>query len=109
MEFACIDFDTPIFAPARFSAFAPANVAILAILLYPSNHPAIVLGGQVINQSYNVLVNYANRSASGAMSTSALVGGKWNANVFHDLLFPSSFLKHCGHVFQWLLSVNVEM
>ncbi len=35
----------------------------------------VVLGGQIINQSFNVAVNYANRSASGAMSTEALAGG----------------------------------
>jgi hypothetical protein len=76
------------------SAFTPANIPICGLLLWPTNHPGIIIGGQIINQvcaacvramcvpltvyhpqTYNVVVNYGNRSASGEMSNALLAGG----------------------------------
>ena len=64
------EFIFPLF---RFSAFAPANVPIAAMLLYPTSSPLFVITAQFINQTYNVCVNYANRNASSEMSTQTLL------------------------------------
>ena len=69
------DFNVPIPWYARMSAFTPANIPICGLLLWPTNNPVVIVGGQLINQTYNVICNYGNRSASGDMSTSLLVGG----------------------------------
>ncbi|KAL1527839.1 hypothetical protein AB1Y20_009219 [Prymnesium parvum] len=54
-----------IFAPFRFSAFAPANLVICAGLLASANSTSLAASAvwQWINQSYNVGVNYVNRSS----------------------------------------------
>ncbi|EGD76799.1 sideroflexin 5 [Salpingoeca rosetta] len=62
-----------IFPLFRFSAFAPANIPIAAMLLYPTANPYFIITAQFINQTYNVCVNYANRNASSNMSTSTLL------------------------------------
>jgi hypothetical protein len=73
------DFNKPIPAIGRMSMFAPANIPICTLLIWPTNNPAIIIGGQVINQTYNVICNYSNRSASGEMSNSLLAAGN---NIF---------------------------
>eukprot|EP00043_Microstomoeca_roanoka_P008436 m.81211 g.81211 ORF g.81211 m.81211 type:complete len:227 (-) comp14239_c0_seq2:1581-2261(-) len=67
------DTGNPIFPLFRFSAFAPANIPIAALLLYPTSNPYFIMFGQFVNQTYNVCVNYANRNASSEMSTSTLL------------------------------------
>lgn len=49
--------------PFRMAAFVPMNVPIVAGLLNATS-PAGTLFFQFINQTYNVLVNYANRNAT---------------------------------------------
>ena len=62
----------PIFAPVRFAAFAPANIPICTLLIWPNPSPALAIFGQWINQSYNVAVNYANRNMSNPMPTNVV-------------------------------------
>ena len=66
----------PIPAIGRMSAFAPANIPICALLLWPTNNTAFIITAQIINQTYNVICNYSNRSASGEISNSLLAGGR---------------------------------
>ena len=58
-------------AVLRFSFFAPANLAICAGLLSPGATLARTAFFQWLNQTYNVAVNYANRS-SGDVSPATL-------------------------------------
>ena len=60
---------TPIF---RFAAFAPANVPICSLLLWPNPAPAMAIFAQWVNQSYNVAVNYQNRNMSNPMPMSVV-------------------------------------
>jgi len=53
----------PIFPPFRMSAFIPMNVPILVGMLSATSTPAIA-AWQIINQSYNSALNYANRSGA---------------------------------------------
>eukprot|EP00002_Diphylleia_rotans_P037839 TRINITY_DN8504_c0_g1_i2.p1 TRINITY_DN8504_c0_g1~~TRINITY_DN8504_c0_g1_i2.p1 ORF type:complete len:209 (-),score=36.24 TRINITY_DN8504_c0_g1_i2:70-696(-) len=63
------DTQERIFLPFRMSAFVPMNVPIvLGMITAPTT--VAQLGWQVVNQSYNVGVNYANRNASLSLSTS---------------------------------------
>ena len=55
---------TPLF---RFAAFAPANIPICILLIWPNPTPAMAMFGQWCNQSYNVAVNYCNRNMSNPM------------------------------------------
>jgi tricarboxylate carrier len=57
----------PIFGLVRFAAFAPANIPICTLLIWPNPSPALAIFGQWVNQSYNVAVNYANRNMSNPM------------------------------------------
>lgn len=57
----------PIFSLVRFAAFAPANIPICTLLIWPNPSPALAIFGQWVNQSYNVAVNYANRNMSNPM------------------------------------------
>ena len=58
-------------APLRFSAFAPANLVICAGMLRPN--PTLVHSAfwQWVNQSYNALVNHANRADAGEVDSEA--------------------------------------
>eukprot|EP00050_Salpingoeca_kvevrii_P008329 m.302289 g.302289 ORF g.302289 m.302289 type:complete len:330 (+) comp15103_c0_seq1:56-1045(+) len=58
----------------RMAAFAPVNVPIVSLMLMPISSPWFVGGMQVVNQSYNVAVNYANRNVSGNLSTTQFAG-----------------------------------
>ena len=60
-------------APFRFSAFAPANLIICAGLLRPGASLASSAFWQWANQTYNVAVNYCNRS-SGGVDSAQLAG-----------------------------------
>lgn len=58
----------PIFLPFRFSAFIPMNLVTLLGMLHPSQQtPVLSMFWQLINQTYNVGVNYCNGSASGGL------------------------------------------
>lgn len=85
------DTGKPIFPLFRFSAFAPANIPIAAMLLYPSSNPVFVMTAQFINQTYNVCVNYANRNASSEMPMSTLLTGEMFPFDFYLLIFSSVF------------------
>lgn len=52
----------PMFPLGRMSAFVPMNVPICAIMLNASSTPAVIFS-QWLNQSYNVMNNYVNRSS----------------------------------------------
>lgn len=52
----------PMFALGRMSAFVPANVPLCALMLN-ANSTGMVIFAQWLNQSYNVLNNYVNRSS----------------------------------------------
>jgi len=52
----------PMFLLGRMSAFVPMNAPICALMLNASS-PAAVVFSQWINQSYNVMNNYVNRSS----------------------------------------------
>jgi len=54
--------NTPMFPLGRMSAFVPMNVPICAIMLNSHTTLAIVFS-QWLNQTYNVLNNYVNRSS----------------------------------------------
>ena len=59
---------TPILLPFRFSAFIPMNVVTLLGMLHPSQQtPVLSMFWQLVNQTYNVGVNYCNGSASGGL------------------------------------------
>ena len=62
----------PIIPLFRFAAFAPANIPICTLLIWPNPSPALAVFGQWVNQSYNVAVNYANRNMSNPMPTSVV-------------------------------------
>lgn len=51
-----------MFAAGRMSAFLPMNVPICALMLNARSTPTILLS-QWLNQSYNVMNNYVNRSS----------------------------------------------
>lgn len=53
--------------PFRFAGFAPANIPICVVLLWPNPTPFVAMFGQWLNQSYNVAVNYENRNMSNPM------------------------------------------
>mmetsp|Transcript_81791 Transcript_81791/g.227745 ORF Transcript_81791/g.227745 Transcript_81791/m.227745 type:complete len:386 (-) Transcript_81791:195-1352(-) len=53
----------PIFPPGRMSAFVPMNVPLCAFMLMASTPPQVVFA-QWLNQTYNVVNNYANRSGA---------------------------------------------
>ena len=91
------DFNKPIPAIARMASFAPASVPICALLLWPTNNSAFIIGAQIINQTYNVTVNYGNRSASGEMSNSLLAGGMFDV-IINDHLFLIIFTAYFGAV-----------
>lgn len=59
-------------AVARMAAFIPANVPICAGMLIPNASIATTIFWQWVNQSYNVMVNYANRNASTEQSTATI-------------------------------------
>merc|ERR1712151_430777 len=52
-----------LFAPGRMSAFVPMNVPICALMLMAST-PQQVVFTQWLNQTYNVVNNYVNRSGA---------------------------------------------
>lgn len=52
----------PMFPAGRMSAFLPMNVPICALMLNARTVPLILLS-QWLNQSYNVMNNYVNRSS----------------------------------------------
>ena len=56
--------------PFRFAAFAPVNIFLCSLLLH--RHPVVGILGQVVNQSYNVCVNYCNRNVDNSMDWSML-------------------------------------
>eukprot|EP00966_Prymnesium_polylepis_P058918 1365468-Prymnesium_polylepis.1 len=62
-------------APFRFSAFAPANLVICAGLLASATSPSLLPSAlwQWVNQSYNVGVNYVNRSCARSRPKSSCV------------------------------------
>jgi hypothetical protein len=43
--------------------------------MYPTSSIAVMAGGQWLNQTFNVAVNYANRNASSEMSMKTLGTG----------------------------------
>jgi tricarboxylate carrier len=55
-------------AIARMSAFMPVNIVLCYGLLLPQVSVASTVFWQWLNQSYNLLVNHANRNASNEMS-----------------------------------------
>jgi len=63
-----------VFPVWRFSAFAPANLGIVAVMLLPSTilSPWRTVGVHWLNQTYNAAMNYANRNASNEISTRLL-------------------------------------
>lgn len=52
-----------LFAPGRMSAFVPMNVPLCALMLMASTPPQVVFT-QWLNQTYNVVNNYVNRSGA---------------------------------------------
>jgi tricarboxylate carrier len=70
----------PITPPFRFAAFAPANIPICVLLLWPNPSPAMAIFGQWVNQSYNVAVNYKNRNMSNPMPMN-VVGASYGLAV----------------------------
>ena len=59
-------------APFRLSAFMPTNVIICYGMMLPNASLPVLLFWQWMNQSYNLLVNHANRNASNPMSNSQI-------------------------------------
>ena len=68
---------TPLF---RFAGFAPANIPICILLLWPNPSPFMAVFGQWVNQSYNVAVNYQNRNMSNPMPLT-VVGASYGLAV----------------------------
>jgi len=56
-------FNEPIPAAGRMSAFVPANVPLCAFMLMAAT-PVQTIAAQWLNQSYNVVNNYVNRSGA---------------------------------------------
>lgn len=56
-------FNEPIPAVGRMSAFVPANVPLCAFMLMAAT-PVQTIAAQWLNQSYNVVNNYVNRSGA---------------------------------------------
>lgn len=54
---------------ARMSAFMPVNIPLCFGLLLPARSVATTVFWQWLNQSYNLVVNHANRNASNELST----------------------------------------
>merc|ERR1711976_361313 len=52
-----------LFKPGRMSAFVPMNVPLCALMLM-ADTPAQVVFTQWLNQTYNVMNNYVNRSGA---------------------------------------------
>eukprot|EP00667_Euglena_gracilis_P010742 EG_transcript_10940 len=63
-----------LFPAWRFSAFAPANVGIVGLMLLPSTvlSPWRTVAVHWLNQTYNAAMNYANRNASNPISNRLL-------------------------------------
>jgi len=59
-------------APLRLSAFMPANVVICFGLMLPNPSMPTLIFWQWVNQSYNLLLNHANRNASNSLSNSQI-------------------------------------
>ncbi len=57
---------------ARMSAFMPVNIVLCYGLLLPQASIATTVFWQWMNQSYNLIVNHANRNASNSMSFSQM-------------------------------------
>jgi tricarboxylate carrier len=57
---------------ARMSAFMPVNIILCYGLLLPQASVATTMFWQWLNQSYNLVVNHANRNATNAMSVSQM-------------------------------------
>eukprot|EP00736_Rhodelphis_marinus_P000014 Rmarinus@m.25257 len=68
------DTGEKILLPLRFTAFLPANVAIIYGLLSPKTNasPTLTAVWHVINQTYMMGVNYANRNATSNMTDTQL-------------------------------------
>lgn len=57
------DTGNKVFMPGRLCAFIPVNIVTLSFMLHPSQQtPARSMVWQWVNQTANVLVNYANRA-----------------------------------------------
>ena len=59
-------------AIARMSAFMPVNIVLCYGLLLPQTSVATTVFWQWLNQSYNLVVNHANRNATNAMSVTQM-------------------------------------
>jgi len=60
----------------RFSSFMPTNIFIATYMMLPSTvrSPVRSMGIHWFNQSYNCVVNFANRNASSDVSTADILG-----------------------------------
>lgn len=67
------DTGNKVFMPGRLCAFIPTNIVTLTFMLHPSQQtPARSMVWQWVNQTANVLINYANRSITPGEEGSAL-------------------------------------
>lgn len=59
-------------APFRMSAFMPANIILCYGLMLPNPSMGTLIFWQWANQSYNLVVNHANRNASNSLSNTQM-------------------------------------